>query len=481
MKHRCEGVCNYGITQPPSCKIRKIIQNTVCDSNCATQRSFKIFIPILNNTMARSSTCNSGSNNQWSDLPRRLLTVSIGAPFIVFLLSTKFTSAIFFHCVHLLCALEWIQLPQYSTTITVKKNPDTEKFLFASKFLFPILSILIIICSNAEQVLNCIVFGAAMLYLSSYLDIVRYQKRQDLYSITTSKKAKQSPIHGKQILGEEDAEERKGQEYQHFLQTVSNMKFHTMHGLAYISIPFHYWMKISSKSFSHTAFLLFVIWNTDTGALLAGRFSKMCMVKVSTDTSREPVAGKYDLQMDLIGNVIYKTNIGKQLIHVIKTISPSKSITGFVGGLVLGSLTAVYLPIIMVTMNDSWIGVVLSTMRMKCVHMLGLSDKIVGDDSYLDVYQIQDNGIFDFQTTFLSQIMSNFHSNDNRVSNFSLRIVIGLILSFTAIMGDLVESAVKRNAGKKDSGKLLPGHGGILDRFDSTFLSVVLYAHCFLP
>jgi phosphatidate cytidylyltransferase len=56
-------------------------------------------------------------------------------------------------------------------------------------------------------------------------------------------------------------------------------------------------------------------------------------------------------------------------------------------------------------------------------------------------------------------------------------IVLSVVLNIAAQLGDLVESLIKRGAGAKDSGAILPGHGGMFDRIDALlFAAPVLWA-----
>ena len=78
-------------------------------------------------------------------------------------------------------------------------------------------------------------------------------------------------------------------------------------------------------------------------------------------------------------------------------------------------------------------------------------------------------GSFIFSCTLFSSLIYY----ETKVFNFKI-VIIGLMISLFCQIGDLFFSYLKRKAKKKDTGNLLPGHGGLLDRLDGIFFGIPL-------
>ena len=80
--------------------------------------------------------------------------------------------------------------------------------------------------------------------------------------------------------------------------------------------------------------------------------------------------------------------------------------------------------------------------------------------------------------TLVACIIISFYNND---LSFYSWVFVGILISVFGTLGDLVQSKFKRKASVKDSGKIMPGHGGVFDRMDSIiFSSTFVYGFLFL-
>jgi phosphatidate cytidylyltransferase len=115
-----------------------------------------------------------------------------------------------------------------------------------------------------------------------------------------------------------------------------------------------------------------------------------------------------------------------------------------------------------VSPNKTWEGAVASLIASVAAGMLIFYYAVPISAALLDAHLIEgrDNGVFREPSSLLP-IM-----------------ILSIALNVAAQLGDLVESLIKRGAGAKDSGAILPGHGGMLDRIDALlFAAPVLWIY----
>jgi phosphatidate cytidylyltransferase len=142
----------------------------------------------------------------------------------------------------------------------------------------------------------------------------------------------------------------------------------------------------------------------------------------------------------VVGRICGERRRQRSRLALLHRISPHKSVEGLGGGFVVGTITYVSLP---------WIWTLLWEWNIP----MGGSNTIAA------------------MVAFSKRKQRRFLYHSMALQDLG----IGSCLSLLAIVGDLWESSLKRQYAVKDTGTLLPGHGGILDRFDSSLLAVLVY------
>lgn len=318
--------------------------------------------------------------------------MTVGVPSIIILLRNPVTAWLFFQGAHLLCLLEWRALvPGASPTAPAGKTTGVNGEGSGS-LLHRIRARILLEGTSDDTPLRRLMFG--IFASASIISSISPTALLPLVAMAHGIVLRLVP-HLPRVCADSSQAE---------VDTLLGIQ-HYQFGSVYISFGFHFILKVLLIGGpAHVGNLLFIVWMSDTGALIAGRAAK---------TKKKAKTDEGDPESD---------ETRGSFLSFVKSISPGKTLPGLFGAVLTGPLSAM------------------------CYASLGPN-----------LYR---------SGTILSCIHGNL---------ITQQILTGLALSTVGIVGDLAESSVKRTSKKKDSGGLLPGHGGVVDRFDSLFVAGTVY------
>jgi len=394
----------------------------------------------------------------WSDLPHRLATICVAVPVLWILWLNPYTRFSFFQGIHCIMCWEYLEL----TGLYDRKNPermtsqhDTSDDSFIRKYLWFIFIMSSIILANIptlDEFVLVFILIQAVLFLS-----LSSSSRDDTPD-------KRSAIN------------------------IDSAYVAILSGFLLITIPCRCWLQVQQfqgrtvgghlDGFYHVVSLLLTVWNCDTGALLFGRLLR------SNKKKNPKISSRREVQMS------------REPLW-LQRISPNKSMIGLLGGIVGGTATFCLLPTFWKAIHDYNILDVSSSSAFYSPYVSPQYQSFSGNGPANPQSSFGKASLLSFPHQHQQRALDHLWMEDEELAADAARaaagrgpslsttllsrypILIGILLSVVAILGDLWESSIKRAYGVKDSSRLLPGHGGILDRFDSSLLAVLLY-HFFL-
>ena len=153
------------------------------------------------------------------------------------------------------------------------------------------------------------------------------------------------------------------------------------------------------------------------------------------------------------------------------SISPKKTVEGAVGGLLCSTLVALGFWRFL-----GWPGQVC----MRCLHVRGMLPCMCLLSHCMAATHCkacQAAGAMESSVCLRSTWrLSGLCTESHACMQAGVAVGLAMLIFFASLCGDLIESVMKRDAGLKDAGDLIPGHGGLLDRFDSyIFTGAIVY------